>query len=268
MPVKKTGTTAKAEAETTKKKTTAKAEPAKKTPAKKTAAKEESKKEPAKKAPAKKVAVKAEPVKTPAKKTSVKSVKTEPAKTEVKKTTVKKEPVKKAETKAESVKKTTKKTAVKKTTEPPKKEEPVVFNTPTISDFPTIQPGSTGAYVTVLQANLINRGYRLNGISGKFDKDTLDALLHFKRDNGLPINGIVGPSCWEVIRTSTLTASPVPEIKMEAPAAPVIEEKLEYQPIATPKNAVIVEGLTRYQAELLVKMFKGGVECRIIESNR
>ena len=225
---------------------------------------------------------KTEPAKTPVKKTATKTkTKTEPVKlTVIKKT----EPAKKATVKKEApAKEPVKKTPAKKTA-PAKKSAPKTNErikaedmapaTPTMDTFPTIQRGAKGAHVTLLQANLMSRGYKIASISGNFDDETFNALKEFKRDNNLPINGIVGPKVWEALRTSTVKAKAAEAAKKEVLAAYPADVKMEaanpadlhFQPIANPKTSLVIDGLTRYQAELLAKMFKGGIECRIIET--
>ncbi len=54
---------------------------------------------------------------------------------------------------------------------------------------------STGAQVTTLQKALIDAGYSLpkNGVSGVFDAETETAVKAYQKDNGLKVDGIVGP---------------------------------------------------------------------------
>lgn len=63
----------------------------------------------------------------------------------------------------------------------------------------TVDKNMSGADVEVLQAVLKARGYGINFISGKFD-DLLDgAVRSFQEDNGLTVDGVVGPKTWAVL---------------------------------------------------------------------
>lgn len=62
-----------------------------------------------------------------------------------------------------------------------------------------IDKNMSGPDVEVLQAVLKARGYGINFISGKFD-DLLDgAVRSFQEDNGLAVDGVVGPKTWAVL---------------------------------------------------------------------
>lgn len=62
-----------------------------------------------------------------------------------------------------------------------------------------IDKNMSGPDVEVLQAVLKARGYGINFISGKFD-DLLDgAVRSFQEDNGLTVDGVVGPKTWAVL---------------------------------------------------------------------
>lgn len=69
---------------------------------------------------------------------------------------------------------------------------------------PTLRNGSKGEYVTLLQTQLINRGYSLPrfGADGSFGGETDTAVREFQMDNGLPADGIVGPKTWEALESS------------------------------------------------------------------
>ena len=77
---------------------------------------------------------------------------------------------------------------------------PVPTPTPTPSK-PTLKKGSSGQYVTLLQTELINRGYSCgkSGADGKFGNDTLAAVKAFQKDHGLTADGIVGPKTWAAL---------------------------------------------------------------------
>lgn len=89
---------------------------------------------------------------------------------------------------------------------------------------PTLRRGSTGAYVKLAQAELINRGYDLGsyGADGKFGKMTEAAVRQFQADRGLTVDGVIGPATWEeldaapVSETYTVTIPGVPEAQANA----------------------------------------------------
>ena len=66
---------------------------------------------------------------------------------------------------------------------------------------PTIKRGDKGAYVTLAQTELINRGYDLGswGADGNFGKQTEKAVKQFQQDHGLKVDGIIGPNTWEAL---------------------------------------------------------------------
>lgn len=81
---------------------------------------------------------------------------------------------------------------------------PVPTPTPTptpTTDKPTLKRGSRGEYVTLLQTQLINRGYSCgsSGADGIFGKDTEAAVKAFQKDNGLTADGIVGAKTWSAL---------------------------------------------------------------------
>lgn len=125
---------------------------------------------------------------------------------------------------------------------------------PEMKNFPTVRKGckETG-YVTLLQTNLKNRGYYDGKIDGKFGDKTEQAVKEFQRDLGKPISGSVGPKTWEQLAKSTV-------VKINAqPAASNAQQFQNNQ-----SCCVLIEGLTKYQADLLIKLFQGHTECRIL----
>jgi hypothetical protein len=66
---------------------------------------------------------------------------------------------------------------------------------------PTLRKGSTGEYVTLLQTELINRGYSCgsSGADGKFGAATEKAVKAFQQDHGLTADGICGPMTWKAL---------------------------------------------------------------------
>lgn len=60
----------------------------------------------------------------------------------------------------------------------------------------TLEKGSRGADVIYLQTRLTAMGYTVGKIDGVFGKKTDMAVKQFQTDNGLEIDGIVGPQTW------------------------------------------------------------------------
>ena len=59
--------------------------------------------------------------------------------------------------------------------------------------------GMSGADVEVLQALLKAHGYTLAGVGGVFGVSTDKAVRKFQTDNGLVVDGIVGPKTWRAL---------------------------------------------------------------------
>ncbi len=68
-----------------------------------------------------------------------------------------------------------------------------------------LRVGSKGDRVKDLQAKLISRGYDLGsaGADGDFGQSTYMAVLRFQSDNGLLVDGIVGPATWDILNGSS-----------------------------------------------------------------
>ena len=168
-----------------------------------------------------------------------------------------------------AIKKTEKKAAgkpavktatAKKPVQPKAKKE--VVSLPEMKGFPTVRKGSkeTG-YITLLQTNLKNRGFYEGPVDGKFGEKTEQAVMDFQKTCGKPMNGIVGPKTWEMLQNSNV-------VKI-APSVPVFQSEEENRPIRIPQESVpgvrvLIEGLTKYQADLLLKLLQGHTECRIL----
>jgi hypothetical protein len=73
--------------------------------------------------------------------------------------------------------------------------------TPPVPTKPTLRKGSSGQYVTLLQTELINRGYSCgsSGADGKFGTATEKAVKAFQQDHGLTADGICGPMTWKAL---------------------------------------------------------------------
>ena len=66
---------------------------------------------------------------------------------------------------------------------------------------PTLRRGSSGEWVTYLQAKLIQLGYDVgsSGADGKFGAKTETAVKAFQKDRGLTADGVVGQKTWAAI---------------------------------------------------------------------
>lgn len=145
--------------------------------------------------------------------------------------------------------------AARKVTET-KRIKPEVIELPTIEKSPTLKKGTKEAgYVTLLQLNLKNRGYYDGPVDGKFGDETEKAVMGFQKDCKKPQNGIVGAKTWELLKNSKV-------MRMAVPAEEARPVQFTSQP--TPGVKVLIEGLTRYQADLLLKLLQGHTECRIL----
>jgi peptidoglycan hydrolase-like protein with peptidoglycan-binding domain len=65
---------------------------------------------------------------------------------------------------------------------------------------PTLQEGSEGVAVRGLQRRLIDAGFGPDEIDGRFGGQTAAAVRAFQKQNGLDVDGIVGPNTWEKLR--------------------------------------------------------------------
>ena len=61
---------------------------------------------------------------------------------------------------------------------------------------PTLRYGSSGPSVSVLQQYLNKFGYNVS-VDGRFGRETYYAVRMFQREQGLRVDGIVGPKTWE-----------------------------------------------------------------------
>lgn len=65
-----------------------------------------------------------------------------------------------------------------------------------ISNYPVLKKGSTGEYVKILQQLLAEKGY---SPYGDFGSVLDDAVRKFQRNNGLEVDGCVGPKTWKAL---------------------------------------------------------------------
>lgn len=65
----------------------------------------------------------------------------------------------------------------------------------------TVQTGSRGARVKLVQSLLIEKGYNLRvyGADGQFGDETDSAVRAFQKKNGLSVDGIVGIKTWKAL---------------------------------------------------------------------
>lgn len=62
---------------------------------------------------------------------------------------------------------------------------------------PTLRRGDTGSSVKELQELLVAKGYDPKGVDGCFGPGCEAAVKKFQKDNGLEVDGIVGPKTWD-----------------------------------------------------------------------
>lgn len=65
--------------------------------------------------------------------------------------------------------------------------------------FPLLSFGAKGVYVKYLQSKLTAKLYPTGNIDGIFGNATLNAVKQFQEENGLVVDGIVGPNTWALI---------------------------------------------------------------------
>jgi hypothetical protein len=71
---------------------------------------------------------------------------------------------------------------------------------PVIPRHPTLQRGSEGESVKILQGMLIGEGYRIK-VDGNFGPITEKYVRLFQKSNGLISDGSVGPYTWEMLES-------------------------------------------------------------------
>ena len=67
--------------------------------------------------------------------------------------------------------------------------------------LPTLRRGARNRSVLYLQYLLMTYGYDVNGADGIFGENTQNAVLDFQSNNGLNMDGIVGPATWAALTT-------------------------------------------------------------------
>lgn len=83
-------------------------------------------------------------------------------------------------------------------------EGDIPIPTPSGDTEPVLKKGSKGSYVSLLQTQLLNRGYKLPkyGADGSFGAETEAAVKLFQQDWGLPVTGIVDEATWKLLESS------------------------------------------------------------------
>jgi hypothetical protein len=71
----------------------------------------------------------------------------------------------------------------------------------------TLRDGSRGAEVTRLQQRLIELGYLSGKADGIFGSVTQRAVIDFQKNNGLVVDGIVGPKTWALLYSDKAKAA-------------------------------------------------------------
>ena len=67
---------------------------------------------------------------------------------------------------------------------------------------PTLQQGSHGHEVMLLQQKLNSIGYKINSLDGVFGAETERAVAEFQRDNKIRITGIVNNATWRALKNA------------------------------------------------------------------
>lgn len=110
--------------------------------------------------------------------------------------------------------------------------------TPDPGTKPTLRRGSKGAYVTLAQTELIQKGYSCGsfGADGEFGAATEKAVRAFQKDNGLTVDGVIGKNTWAALDAAvpsnkyTVTIPHLSKSQAEAlcsqyPGSTMIEER-------------------------------------------
>ncbi len=77
-----------------------------------------------------------------------------------------------------------------------------------LNNYPTIRLQSRGNFVKLLQYLLNQYGFNLS-TDGLFGNNTLSAVRTFQGNNGLSVDGIVGPRTWNALLNLTPTATTI-----------------------------------------------------------
>jgi len=118
-----------------------------------------------------------------------------------------------------------------------------------LANYPTIRRGDRGSFVMLLQFLLVNYGYPLD-IDGIFGADTQAKVQQFQQQNGLAVDGIVGPQSWKTL----LFAPPYPTLRRASRGVYVkyLQSKLTSK--LYPLGAI--DGVFGANTELAVRQFQ------------
>jgi peptidoglycan hydrolase-like protein with peptidoglycan-binding domain len=91
--------------------------------------------------------------------------------------------------------------------------------------FQRIAYGSSGPAVKTVQGILRTLGYYNSDVEGKFGYSTYLAVLNYQRDNGLAVDGVVGPLTWASLTGAVPSPTPtgtVPPAPTPTPTAAIL----------------------------------------------
>lgn len=82
------------------------------------------------------------------------------------------------------------------------------------STWPTVKSGSTGGFVSALQADLWSSGLSstVGTIDGSFGPNTKTAVESYQSSNGLTADGSVGPLTWAKFKSYETILSPTSKV--------------------------------------------------------
>lgn len=69
----------------------------------------------------------------------------------------------------------------------------------TATAFASFQRGDDGQEVIVIQKRLVELSYSISNIDGDFGPETENAVKHFQTDQGLEVDGIIGPATYRAL---------------------------------------------------------------------
>ena len=76
----------------------------------------------------------------------------------------------------------------------------MMFAAQTVFASPTLQEGSHGHDVLLLQKKLQAVGYSISSVDGVYGAETERAVAEFQRDNKIRITGIVNNATWRALQ--------------------------------------------------------------------
>ena len=80
-------------------------------------------------------------------------------------------------------------------------------------NYPTVQYGNSGTYVTILQTKLKDLGFYHGSITGSFDTNTENSLIAYQRDYNLPQTGIADRNTWAFLFSDSYVERDISEYK-------------------------------------------------------